>query len=352
LNELALMDYIDLRSDTVTWPTQEMRHAMANARVGDDVYGEDPTVIQLEVDAAKALGKEAGLFVTSGTQGNLIAFMVHCRRGDEAIIGDLSHIFYYEAGGCAAVAGVMPHTVPTQPDGTLRLEDIKAVIRSPDVHHPTTRLVCLENTHNKTGGKVLSVEYTNAVAQLAHNHGLKLHIDGARIFNAAATLKVPVSELVAGADSASFCLSKGLCAPCGSVLVGTKDFIAQARHVRKMLGGGMRQAGVLAAAGLIALNKIAQRLHEDHEHAAQLVKALTALEPAVEVVSSDTNFVIIQIHSPKYSTTEFINAMWEQHKVRLGSPYPNGHLRLVTHYYITDAEVTHIVSAFQQLLAV
>lgn len=346
------MDFIDLRSDTVTWPTREMRQAMASAPVGDDVYVEDPTVLQLEAEAARTLGKEAGIFLSSGTQGNLIAFLVHCKRGDEVIMGDMSHTFYYEAGGCAAVAGVMPHTVPTQPDGTLRLEDIEAAIRGDDVHYPITRLVCLENTQNKTGAKALSVEYTNAVAELAHRRGLKLHIDGARIFNAAAALKVPVSELVAGADSVTFCLSKGLCAPVGSVLVGSKDFIAQARRARKMLGGGMRQAGVLAAAGLISLNKMAKRLHEDHEHAAQLAKAFEALAPAVEVVSCDTNFVIIHLNSPKFATpADFIKAMWEQHKVRLGSPYPSGHLRLVMHYYITDAAVAHIASAFQQLLA-
>jgi threonine aldolase len=346
------MDFIDLRSDTVTWPTREMREAFVTAPVGDDVFVEDPTVLQLEADAARMLGKEAGLFLSSGTQGNLLAFLVHCRRGDEAIMGDLSHTFYYEAAGCSAVAGVMPHTVPVQPDGTLRLEDIEAAIRGVDVHYPTTRLICLENTQNKTGAKALTAEYTNSVAELAHRHGLQLHIDGARIFNAAAALNVPVSELVAGADSVTFCLSKGLCAPVGSVLVGTKEFIEQARRNRKMIGGGMRQAGVLAAAGLIALNKMSKRLHEDHEHAAQLAKAFAALAPAVEVVSCDTNFVLIHLHSPKFATpAEFIKAMWEQHKVRLGSPYPSGHLRLVTHYYINDAAVARIISAFQQLLA-
>jgi threonine aldolase len=346
------MDFIDLRSDTVTWPTREMRQAMAAAPVGDDVYGEDPTVLKLEAQAARVFGKEAGLFISSGTQGNLLAFLVHCNRGDEVIMGDLSHTFCYEAGGCAAVAGVMPHTIPTQPDGTLRLEDIEGAIRGDDVHYPTTRLICIENTQNKTGAKALSVEYMNAVAELARRRGLKLHIDGARIFNAAAELKVPVSELVAGADTVTFCLSKGLCAPVGSVIVGPKDFIAKARRARKMLGGGMRQAGVLAAAGLIALDTMSLRLHEDHAHAAQLAKSFEELAPAVRVVSCDTNFVIIHLNSPKFAApVDFIEAMWEQHKVRLGSPYPSGYLRLVMHYYITDADVKHIAQAFKQLLA-
>ena len=241
------MKTIDLRSDTVSHPTLEMREAMANALVGDDVYHDDPTVNQLEADAAAMLGKQAAVFVTSGTQGNLCAMLAHCQRGDSIIIGDSSHIFRFEQGGLAQIGGILPHTIPVQADGTLRLGDIEGAIQPDDEHKPITRLVALENTHNAAGGAPLSAEYTAQVARLAQEHGLLLHIDGARIFNAAAAFNVDVKELVAGADSVTFCLSKGLCAPVGSVLLGSQDFIRRARRARKALGGSLRQAGVLAA---------------------------------------------------------------------------------------------------------
>ncbi|HNM36392.1 MAG TPA: low-specificity L-threonine aldolase, partial [Anaerolineales bacterium] len=258
------MNYVDLRSDTVTKPTPEMREAMAEAEVGDDVYGDDPTVNQLQVKAAEMLGKEAALFVPSGTMGNLLALLVHCSRGEEVICGDKSHIYVNEAGGMAALGGIYPHPVPNQKDGTLRLEDIRASIQPDDSHRTITRLVCIENTQNMCGGVVLSVEYTKQVGQLAKEHGLKFHIDGARIFNAAAALNVDIKELVAPADSVMFCLSKGLVAPIGSMLVGTKEFIAKAHRLRKMLGGGMRQVGVMAAAGLVSLDVMTGRLKQDH----------------------------------------------------------------------------------------
>lgn len=261
------MDMIDLRSDTVTKPTLEMREAMAKAEVGDDVYGEDPTINRLQEAAAEKMGKEAGLFVPSGTMGNLIAVLVHCQRGEEAIMGDQGHTFVYEAGGISALGGVFPHTLPNQLDGTLRIDEIRSAIRPDDIHQPPTKLIILENTQNRCGGVVLSEEYISRVGVLAHEKGLKLHIDGARIFNASVAMKMDAKDMVQAADSITFCLSKGLCAPVGSVLCGSDEFIARAKRLRKMLGGGMRQAGILAAAGLVALDSMVDRLEEDHRRA-------------------------------------------------------------------------------------
>ncbi len=236
--------------------------------------GEDPTVNQLEELASEKMGKEAGLFVPSGTMGNLVAVLTHCNRGDEAIMGDQGHTFLFEAGGVAALGGVMPHTIPNQPDGTLKLEDIENAIRGEDVHYPTSRLVILENTHNRTGGTVLRGEYTHQVAKLAHSRNMVLHLDGARIFNAAAALGVEPEALAKDAESITFCLSKALCAPVGSVLCGSKEFIARARKIRKQLGGGMRQAGILAAAGIVALEEIVPLLPEDHRRARMLADGI------------------------------------------------------------------------------
>ena len=266
------MKVIDLRSDTVTKPTPEMREAMYRAEVGDDVYGEDPTVNRLEAMAAQRMGKEAALFVASGTMGNLVALLTHCGRGDEVILGDRSHSFLFEQGGMAALGGITPWPVPNQPDGTMRLEDIERAIRGDNVHFPRTRLICLENTHNMCNGAPLTAEYTAQVAELAHARGLRVHVDGARIFNAAAALNVGVQELVQEVDSVTFCLSKGLCAPVGSVLCGSADFVAEARRARKVVGGGMRQAGILAAAGIVALEQIADRMGEDHTRARRLAR--------------------------------------------------------------------------------
>jgi len=249
------MKIIDLRSDTVTKPTEEMRRAMAMAEVGDDVYGEDPTINRLQEMAAEMMGKEAGLFVPSGTMGNLLSVLNVCGRGDEVIMGNLGHTFLFEAGGISALGGVFPHTLPNQADGSLLLSDIENAIRPDDIHDPITRMVILENTHNRCGGTVLTPEYTQSVADLAHKHQLHLHLDGARIFNAAAALGVKAAQLTAPVDSVTFCLSKGLCAPVGSVVCGSREFIKQGLRTRKVLGGGMRQAGVLAAAGIIALEK-------------------------------------------------------------------------------------------------
>lgn len=345
------MDVIDLRSDTVSHPTPAMRAAMANAVVGDDIYGEDPTVIQLEHDAAEMLGKEAGLFVSSGTQGNLISLLTHCQRGDEAIVGDKAHTFVYEQAGMAQLGGIMAHTVPVHDDGTMALEDIEHAIRPDNYHFPRTTLVSIENTQGTVGGVPVSVEYTNKVAQLAKKHDLKFHIDGARFFNAATACGVSAAELAAGADSVTFCLSKGLCAPVGSMIVGDAAFIKEARRVRKVLGGGMRQAGVLAAAGLIALHEMSQRLQEDHDNAAFLAEALSEVD-GLSVMSNHTNFVFTWLEEDaKLSPAEFIDAL-KQHNIRL-SPYPGYErkFRFVTHYWITRERIETVVETIKQVLA-
>ncbi len=345
------MKTIDLRSDTVSHPTPEMRQAMAQAAVGDDVYSDDPTLNQLEADAAARLGKEAAVFVTSGTQGNLCAMLAHCQRGEAIIIGHSSHIFRYEQGGMAQVGGILPHTVPVQTDGTLRLRDLKNAIYPADEHKPVTRLVALENTHNAAGGVALSAEYTAQVANFARENKLALHIDGARIFNAAAAFSVDARDLVAGADSVTFCLSKGLCAPAGSLLVGGHDFIRRARRARKVLGGGLRQAGILAAAGLIGLHKMTDRLAEDHENAQLLAEALSEI-PGLIIDSQNTNFVYFSLTpAAKLSLADFLRILREEYAI-LMAPYggESGQIRLRTHYWIDRAAIEKIVSAVSALL--
>ena len=272
---MALNGFIDLRSDTLTVPTPAMREAMATCEVGDDVFGEDPTINKLQDMAAERLGFEAALLVCSGTMGNLTAMLTHCGRGEEIILGDQSHIYVYEGGGTAVVGGIHPRAIANQPDGTLKLDDIERAIRPKDQHYPETRAVCLENTHNRMGGAVLTPDYTRQVADLAHAHGLKLHIDGARIFNAAAALNVDVKELTHDADSVTFCLSKGLSAPVGSMLCGSREFITLAHKRRKVLGGGLRQGGIIAAAGIVALEQMTERLRDDHVNARAFASALS-----------------------------------------------------------------------------
>jgi len=344
------MDMIDLRSDTVTHPTSKMRKAMANAVVGDDVYGEDPTVNRLEAEAAEMFGMEAGLFVTSGTQGNLIALLTHVPRGGEIIVGDKAHIFLYEQGGCAAVGGIVPHILPVQNDGTLLLSDIEKAIRPDNDHFPRTRLVAIENTQGTVGGIPLTVEYTRQVAELAHNNNLKFHIDGARIFNAATANNVTPAEMIAGADSMTFCLSKGLGAPAGSILVGSKEFIIEARRMRKVLGGGMRQAGILAAAGLIAIHEMSQRLQEDHNNAVRLAKQLQGI-PDLEVLSQQTNFVFFTLlESAKVTPEEFITEL-KKHNIMM-SPYPGYQrkFRAVLHFWITSERIDNVAETIKKIL--
>jgi threonine aldolase len=344
------MKYIDLRSDTVTKPTPEMREAMAEAEVGDDVYRDDPTVNRLEELAAEMLGKESALFVPSGTMGNLIALLVHCQRGHEVIVGNLSHIYLNEAGGMAALGGIQPCPLQNQSDGTLARNDILASIRSEDVHHPITRLVCLENTQNICGGVPITPEYTRQVGDLAHRNNLSLHVDGARIFNSAAAQNVSVKELVEPADSVMFCLSKGLAAPIGSMLVGTQQFITRARHVRKMLGGGMRQVGVVAAAGLISLEKMTKRLADDHVRAKKLAEGLRQVDGlVVDTNSPFTNMVYLNLSEAVSTNAQQLTQKMKDFGI-LVDPENARRFRLVTHYWIDDSAVEKTISAFQKAL--
>jgi threonine aldolase len=345
------MEYIDLRSDTVTQPTPEMRAAMASAEVGDDVYGEDPTVNRLQELAAERLGKQAGLFVASGTMGNLIGVLAHCQRGDEAIVGNRNHVFLNEAGGMSVLGGVHSYQLPNQPDGSLRLEDVAAAIRSDDPHEPITRLVCLENTHNACGGVYQAPEYTHQMAEFAHARGLSVHLDGARLFNAAVAQGVSASDLAGPLDSVTFCLSKGLCAPVGSVLCGSKTFIARAQRLRKLLGGGMRQAGILAAAGIIALEKMTGRLVEDHARAKHLAEGLRHI-PGLDLYMGmpATNMVFLSLAAQVNCTTDDFIERLKERRVLVGATGERSY-RLVTHYWIDDAGVEKTIDAFRSVLA-
>jgi threonine aldolase len=346
-------EYIDFRSDTVTVPTPAMREAMANALVGDDVYGDDPTVNTLQEETAHRLGKEAGLFVPSGTMGNLASILAHCQRGDEIIVGKEAHIFRYEAGGAAMYGGIQPNTLAVQMDGTLALDDIERAIRADNPHMPITRLICLENTQGTRFGTPITPEYTRSVAHLAQKYNLKLHIDGARIFNAAAALNVDVRELVQDADSISVCLSKGLCAPVGSVIVGNREFIQRANRARKSLGGGMRQAGVLAAAGLIALREMTQRLHHDHATARLFAEAIATLPYIqIDLQRVKTNMVYFNLSADAPLTVEQVSARLKNEYGILMRPYdPRERLfRVVTHYWITPTHIEQAAAALQEVL--
>jgi len=344
------MPYIDLRSDTVTQPTPEMREAMAKAEVGDDVYGEDPTINHLQELAAEKMGKQAGLFVASGTMGNLIAVLSHCQRGDEVIVGKKNHVFVHEAGGMSALGGVHSCQLPNQPDGSLLLEDVAAAVRPDDLHEPVTRLVCLENTHNGCGGVYQTPEYTRQMAGWAHSRGLSVHLDGARIFNASIAQGVPVSQLAGPVDSVTFCLSKGLCAPVGSVLCGSQPFIAKARRLRKMLGGGMRQAGILAAAGLVALDMMVNRLGEDHVRAKKLAEGLRMV-PGLQLDSGTpaTNMVFLSLRPEVHCTSDELIEKLKERGVLIGATGERQY-RLVTHYWIDDACVEEAIEAFRRVV--
>lgn len=343
------MRAIDLRSDTVTLPTPAMRQAMYQAELGDDVFGEDPTVNRLEAMSAERTGKEAALFVASGTMGNLTALLTHCQRGHEAIMGDRAHSFLFEAGGSAALGSIHPRTIPNQPDGTLRLEDIKAAIRPDNLHHPRTRLVCLENTHNRCGGAVLTPEYTDSVGELARRHGLAVHLDGARVFNAAVALGVDVRDLTHAVDSVQFCLSKGLSAPVGSLLCGTGEFIAEARRWRKVLGGAMRQAGVLAAAGIEALDNMVDRLADDHANARRLADDLAEIPGlAVNLPSVQTNIVIWDLATKRVTPPEVVERLSAAGVKILA--IGGRQFRAVTHYGIKADDIDRAVSVTRRLM--
>ena len=345
------MKTIDLRSDTVTQPTPEMREAMAKAEVGDDVYGEDATVNQLQEKAAEMLGKEAALFVPSGTMGNLISVLSHCGRGDEVILGNKAHIFLYEAGGISALGGVHSRQLPNQDGGKLLIEDIAAGIRHGDMHEPITRLIALENTHNRCGGSVLPLDYTNEVGEFAKERGIALHLDGARIFNAAAALSATAKELAAPFDSVTFCLSKGLSAPVGSVICGSQEFIRKAHRMRKQLGGGMRQAGILAAAGVVALDTMVDRLGEDHARARKLAKGLAGVSGIVlDAGSPQTNMIFMDLAKDvEYSAENVAAHVYKARGIRIGVTGER-RFRLVLHCWITDEDVERVIEAFQELL--
>lgn len=336
---------IDLRSDTVTRPTEEMRRAMAAAQVGDDVYGEDMTINELEEKGAALMGKEAGLFVTSGTMGNLLSALTVCQRGDEIIMEEQMHMFWYEVAGIAALAGVQIHTLPGI-RGVVSVEDLQTAIRAEDIHYPRTRMFCMENTHNRAGGTVMSKEQMQALSSVAREAGLWVHTDGARIFNAAVFLGLEPRELAACTDSLTFCLSKGLAAPVGSLLVGPRNFILRARKYRKMLGGGMRQAGVLAAPGLIALDSMRLRLAEDHENARRLAEGLARLGAGVDMDTVQTNIIRFQV---PMAAQDFVDRLAERGV--LANTTGQDSIRFVTHYEVSREDVDKVLAACGEILA-
>jgi threonine aldolase len=341
------MKTIDLRSDTVTLPSPEMRQAMATAELGDDVMGDDPTVNRLQEMAAEMLGKEAALLVTSGTQGNLAALLTHCRRGDEVIVGAEAHTFVFEVGGAWALAGLGLRTVRNDESGRLDLKEVRAAIRFPDDHFPRTGLICIENTHNRCGGTVLTEEDIGAVRAIADRPGLPVHLDGARVFNAAVALSVPVARLAAGSDSVTFCLSKGLGAPIGSVLCGTQEFIGEARRYRKMLGGGMRQAGIIAAAGIYALENMIERLAEDHENAKIATDGLREIPGIALAPPPQTNLIYFTVEG--WNPTQLVRRLAEAGVLCFDEG--DGRIRWVTHYGIERSDVEEALSLLRAIMA-
>ena len=338
------MHIIDLRSDTVTKPTPAMRQAMYDAEVGDDVLGDDPTVQRLEGLAAERLGKEAGMFVASGTMGNLVCLLTHCGRGDEVILGDQAHTYVYEQGGSSALGGIHPHTLPNLPDGSIDLTLMEQAVRGDNIHFPRTKLITLENTHNRCGGAVLPVAMMQATGALARKHGLAFHLDGARLFNAAVALNVDVKELVAPCDSVTFCLSKGLGAPVGSVVVGSRAFVEEARRARKVVGGGMRQAGVIAAAGIVALTTMVERLADDHANARRLAEAIAGVPGILlDSASVQSNIVIFEVDHPSVSPEQLVDELWQQGiwMFAIGGK----RVRAVTNYHVTANDIDHAAQA-------
>ena len=338
---------IDLRSDTLTHPTQSMRDAMATAEVGDDVFQEDPTVQKLETLSAEKMGKEAALFVPSGCMGNLISLLSHCGRGDEILLGDRSHISLYEVGGVSALGGIHPRPLPNNNDGTISIDLLEKGIRHSDIHCPPTRLICLENTHNFCQGSPITPEYMTEVREIANKFGLKIHLDGARIFNAAVALGVPVAKLTEKVDSVMFCLSKGLSAPVGSLVCGSSEFIVKARKARKMVGGGMRQVGHIAAAGLIAINEQVDRLQEDHDNAKFLASQLSVLDGIeVDVTRIKTNIIFFKLTG---INGEVLLNQLEQNQIKILMTDADV-FRAVLHREVSKEQVQRVVKTFQSIL--
>jgi len=337
------LTFIDMRSDTVTKPTDEMRKAMAQAEVGDDVYGEDPTVHRLEELAADLLGKEAGLFVTSGTQGNQVAIATHARPGEEVIAESESHIFYYEAGAVAAIAGAQIRQISGH-QGVMTAQQVQSAIREPNVHHPRTALISIENTHNRAGGTVMPLAELAAISQVARQHGVPMHMDGARLFNAVVASGHSAKEIASHFDTVQFCLSKGLCAPIGSLLVGSRSFIEDARQWRKRMGGGLRQAGVIAAPGIIALTEMVERLADDHDNARYLAEQLANLEGIyVNLETVQTNIVIADIAGTGLSVSRFLELLRAQGV--LSTSFGETLVRFVTHREVTKSDIDKAVRA-------
>jgi threonine aldolase len=339
------MNVINLRSDTQTLPTEEMLEAMWHAPLGDDTYDEDPTVQKFEETAARLLGKEAALLVISGHMGNLVSLLAHTHHGDEVFLDPESHIFYYEAGSLGSIAGLMPMPVPSR-NGMLDPDDVRKAIRKRNLHYPIPRLLCLENTHNRSGGRATSLELHRELCGVAREHGLKVHLDGARIFNAAIRHGVRAADYAAHVDSVMFCLSKGLSCPLGSVVVGSKTFIAEADLWRKRLGGGMRQAGIIAACGIVALDKMIDRLAQDHDTAQILARGLNEIPGfRVDLESVETNMVYVD-HSPSGLSTDEVLSRLKRVGV-LASGRPPHHVRLVTHCQCDQAMVEEAVRRVQ-----
>jgi threonine aldolase len=340
------MRFIDLRSDTVTMPTDEMRQAIANAEVGDDVYGDDPTVNKLEKLAAGRIGKEAALFVPSGTFGNQLAIITHTKRGQEVIVGKNNHIVLHEVGASAVIAGVQLRTLETA-NGTMSPRDVKDAIRPDDIHEPETGLICVENAHSN--GRVISLENMREIYTIARNHNLPVHLDGARLFNAAAYLNVDPKEITQYCSSVMFCLSKGLCAPVGSMVAGSKDFIEKARKKRKIMGGGLRQAGILAAAGLVALKDMRKYLMEDHQNALYLGEELSKI-PGININLDDINInmVFFNMNDELYDMNNLAKEFYKK-GIKINGP-ENGELRFVTNYWIKRKDIDYIINTMKEIL--
>ena len=344
------MKVIDLRSDTVTLPSQEIRQAIFDSELGDDVFQEDKNVNLLEKKAAEISGKEAALLVPSGTMANLISFLVHCPRGTEALLGNKSHTFIYEAGGISAFGGIHSHQLKNDNQGLIALNDIKEAIREDNVHFPKTSLISLENTHNKCFGAPLSKDYIDAVSEISKSNNLKLHIDGARIFNATVSLNISLSSLVENVDSITFCLSKGLSCPIGSVICGSEEFIYSARRMRKALGGGMRQAGVIASAGLVALKTMNDQIKIDHQNAKLLADGLSNIKNIIlDTNKVHTNIIYFKLADDIMNAKEFLKTM-ENAGILFFESFENQY-RLVTHSGITQDDIDNTVKIFEKQLS-
>ena len=343
------MKVYDLRSDTVTHPTEEMRAAMARAEVGDDVMGEDPTVNQLEEMAAEMVGKEAAVLVASGTMGNLVSILAQTQRGDEVIAGNESHVFWNECGGASVLGGLQLRQVTNDYRGMMDPDEVDRAIRRPgNIHFPRSSLLCLENTHNRCSGGILTPSDTKALCDVAHAQGLQVHLDGARIFNAAIALEVPATELTKDVDDLTFCLSKGLSAPAGSLVCGDQDFVDRARKWRKAVGGGMRQVGVIAAAGIVALQTCVERLADDHANARRLAEGLAEIEGlSVEPDHIRSNIVFVEVDPSLGPTPDFIRRMAEE-GVRVSYPGERN-FRMVTNRHVTAQDVDETVGMVSQV---